>query len=517
MSTEHRGVLKVFGVDFELANSLIGRVPGTPGRAAAMLLAEISGYPRGHQGGTAIEFGRRFLSTSGASWYIDSDHLEGALPEQTNALHHANSLHGAGFEQARQALHAAELKLPSGTQLNLLANCSDGNTAWGSHLNVMVTRRCFNDMLHRKPHQAAFLATHLVTSIPYTGQGLVGASNGMASCSFQLSQRADWFNQFANHQTMFDRPLVNLRDESHADDGLARVHIIYFDMVLSPVANILKVGATQLVLAMVEAGWTDPTLCLDDSVGAGPGISRDLGLQQTHRTSIRGRAMTAVEIQHAIASLAAEFVESGAAEGIVPDAQQIVALWLDTLDLLKHHEADALARRCDAWLKYLLLDRQRGRKGVSWSSDEMRVADSLFASLDRRVSLFFRMADSGLVDRMPNEETLQRCTLEPPEDTRAYFRAHVLRRYGDAVSSMDWSRITFRVSTAGSWSSVASIPMRDPRRFNRADTEEMLDNCSTLEALVETANTTVQDEQSTGFGKSASEQWVRQATQISCE
>jgi proteasome accessory factor A len=324
---------------------------------------------------------------------------------------------------------------------------------------------------------------------------MVGAANGRSACSYQLSQRADWFEQFANHQTMFDRPLINLRDESHACDQLARMHIIYFDMVLSPTANILKAGTTQLVLAMIEAGWADPTLCLDDPVAAASEISRDIRLRQRLGTTVRGRTMTAVEIQYALANLAGEFVASGAAEGIVPHADQIVSLWLDTLDLLKRAETDALAKRCDAWLKYLLLDRQQGRRNLCWTSAEMRVADSLFASLDPEVSLFFQAADSGFVERMPDEETLQRCACEPPDDTRAYFRAHVLRRHGAAVSSMDWARITFRLPTARHWSSFADLPMTDPRRFNRSDTEALLEDCATLEELVESANSLAHDHQ----------------------
>lgn len=486
-------VAKVLGADFELANSFVGNTVGSPRRAATVLLAEICGYPRGHRGGSSIEFDRRFTESCGSSWYIDSDHLEGNLPEHTSALEHANILHGAGFKQAFQALCDANRRLPAGTRLNLLANCSDGKTAWGSHLNVMVTRSCFDTMLHRKPHQLIFLATHLVTSVLYTGQGLVGAANGKAACAYQLSQRADWFEEVTNLQTMFNRPIVNLRDEPHAGAHLARMHIIYFDMVLSPIANILKAGTTQLVLAMIEAGWVDPTLCLDDLVAAASEISRDLDLRQKLATTVRGRMMTAVEIQHALASLAGEFVASGAAEGVVPHADQIVALWLDTLDLLKRGETDALAQRCDAWLKYLLLERQKGARNLSWTSDKMRVADSLFASLDPEVSLFFQSARSGFVEQMPDEETLRRCAFEPPEDTRAYFRAHLLRRHGDAVSAMDWARITFRLPTARYWSSFASIPMTDPRRFNRADTETLLHDCSTLEELVDSANSLAND------------------------
>jgi len=483
-----RIVKKVVGADFELANSLIGDYSDSPRRVAQSLLGEIEGFPRGARGGTAIEYGRRFLPTTGASFYIDSDHLEGNLPEHTSALDHPAILHGAGFAPARRAMRRIQSRLPEGTRVNLLANCSDGNTAWGSHLNIMMSRPCFEELLYRKPHQAAFLATHFVTSVPYTGQGMVGAGNNRSACNYQLSQRADWFEQMFGQQTMFERPLINLRDESHADRELARLHIIYFDMTLAPVANILKVGTTQLVCAMIEAGWTDPALCLDDPVEAAAEISRDLQLKKRLRTTVRGRSMTAVELQTALAELAGAFVASGEAEGIVPDAQEIVELWLDTLDQLRHRDLEALARRCDAWLKYLLLDRQRGRRNLSWQSDAMRVADSLFASLDLELSLFFQASQSGQLERMPVQATIDRFTKEPPDDTRAYFRARVLREYGEDVSAVDWSRITFRVQNQRHWWSTAEIPMPDPRRFTRAETEQMLDARPAMEELVEAAD-----------------------------
>lgn len=487
-------VEKILGADFECANAFLGNCSITTSRAAKVLLAEIPGYPLHNQGGTSIEYGRRFLATCGSSWYIDSDHLEGNLPEHRSALDHPNVLHGAGFAQAQAALRAVKANLPQGVHLNLLANCSDGNTAWGSHLNAMVTRRCFDDMHERKPHFAAFFATHLVTSVIYTGQGLVGAANGRSPCTYQLSQRADWFETFAGQQTMFNRPLINLRDESHAEDDLARVHIIFLDMVLSPVANILRAGTTQLVLALIEAGWPDPTLCLDDPVAAASDISRDLGMRQTHRTTVRGRRMSALDIQQEIAQLAGEFVADGGAEGIVPHAEEIIALWLDTLDLARRRELSALAGRCDAWLKYLMLDAQRGKRNLQWSSDTMRMFDSLFASLDPEVSLFFQAAQDGCVERMPDEATVRHFATEPPDDTRAYFRAHVLRRFGHAVSSMDWSRIRFRVPGARHWWATAEIPMRDPRRFNRVESKALFQQCSTLEELVDAANTLAPDD-----------------------
>jgi proteasome accessory factor A len=264
-----------------------------------------------------------------------------------------------------------------------------------------------------------FFATHLATAPVFAGHGHVGPANRRAPCDYQLSQRADWFEELIGYQTTHQRPLLNLRDEAHAGRGLARMHIIYFDNVLCPAANYLKAGTTQLVLAMAEAGWADPAAVLDDPLAAAPEVSRDLTLKQPLAMAGRGRRHTAVEVQRRLADLAGEFVASGECGDAVPDAEAIVAAWRETLDLLERRELGALARRCDWVLKYLLLDRFRARKGLSWSSAEVKALDLLFASLDPNDGLFLQMARAGQVDGMPSADEVERYVNEPPDDTRS--------------------------------------------------------------------------------------------------
>jgi hypothetical protein len=477
--------VKVLGADFELANSLESghRLDGNPGDAAKRLLDEISGYPRERWGGTLIEWGRRFLPSSGGSAYIDSEHLEINLPEHTRAEDHAALMH-AGLRLARQAQVAASAKLSSNQRLNVMAAVSDGHQSWGHHLNVCVRRELFDDMFTRKPHLAGFLATHLATAPVYAGHGTVGPGNERPMCDYQLSQRADWFEEFVGHQTTHRRPLLNLRDEPHAGDTLARMHIIYFDNVLCPIACYLKAGTTQLVLAMMETGWTDPSLMLDDPLGAAAEVSRDLSLKAPLRLAARGRSASAVEVQKALAGLAGEFVASGEAAQCVPGAEAIVKCWRETLDLLAKREFAALARRCDWVLKYLLLDRQRGRRGWTWQSPELKVLDLIFSSLDPQEGLFWQMAAAGQVEAMPAPERVERFLREPPDDTRAYLRAHVLRRFGDHVSSMDWDRIRFRLQTDRYWWSETALPLPDPTAYGREESEPILQRCQTLTELV---------------------------------
>jgi proteasome accessory factor A len=348
----------------------------------------------------------------------------------------------------------------------------------------MVTRELWDTLFTRKPHLAGFLATHLATAPVFAGHGMVGPGNDRAECDYQLSQRADWFEEFVGHQTTHRRPLLNLRDEAHADDGLARMHIIYFDNVLCPVANYLKAGTTQLVLAVAEAGWADPGLLLDDPLAAAADVSRDLSLRKPLAMARRGRSWSAVEVQRALADLTGEFVAAGEAEKVVPGAEDIVRCWQETLDLLARRDLVALARRCDWVLKYLLLDRQRGRRGLSWRSPEIKCLDLLFSSLDPDEGLFWQMAAAGTVEALPVPERVERFFAEPPDDTRAYLRAHVLRRFGEHVVDLDWDRIRFRLQPDRYWWAETALPMPDPTAFGRDFSEPVLSRCETLNDLI---------------------------------
>jgi Pup amidohydrolase len=496
--------VKVIGADFELANAIEtdGPYGGKVWDAARLLLAEIPGYPRtSYWAGTTIEWGRRFLSGNGGSAYIDSDHLEINLPEHVHAVDHAAHVH-AGLRIARQAQEAAAAKLDEGQRLNVLASVSDGQKSWGHHLNVMVRRQLFDDLFGRKPHLAGFLATHLATATLYTGQGQVGAGNGRATCDYQLAQRPDWFEELTGLQTTHRRPLLNMRDEPHAGRDFARMHIIFFDNALCPIANYLKAGTTQLVLAMLEAGWADPLLVLDDPLAACWEVSRDRSLRQPLALVGRRRRATAVEVQKQLANLAGEFVASGEAGDSVPGAEDIVACWRQTLDLLAQRDLAALAGRCDWALKYLLLERQCCRRGWSWRSAELKCLDLRYASLDPRDGLFLQLAVAGHVEAMPSAERIERFVQEPPDETRAYLRAHLLRRFGDDVVDLDWDRIRFRVEQDRYWSPGLWLGLPDPCAWGRDASEELLQRCPTVRELIEVVGSLPQETFSySGWGR----------------
>ena len=436
-------------------------------------------------GGTTIEWGRRFLPGNGGSAYIDSDHLEINLPEHARAADHALHVH-AGFRIAQRARLAALDKLPGRAgRLNLMATVSDGQQSWGAHLNVCVTRQLWDDMFTRKPHLAGVFATHLATATLFTGQGQVGPGNNRDVCDFQLGQRPDFFEEFTGWQTTHRRPILNMRDESHAGKTLARMHIIFFDNTLAPLANYLKAGTTQLVLAMLEAGWVDPGLMLDDPLASAWEVSRDLTLSAPLRLVGRGRSASAVSVQKSLCEQAAEYVASGEMQNEVPGAEEIIACWRQTLDLIERRDLAALSRRVDWALKYLVLARQIGRRNLSWQSPEIQALDLRYANLDPQEGLFLQLAAAGQVEAMPTNEEIDRAADEPPEDTRAYLRAHLLRRLGEEVTDVEWDRLRFRHTAERYRSPSLWLGMPDPARWGKAESDPVLLGCQTPKQLIE--------------------------------
>jgi Pup amidohydrolase len=482
-------VKKTIGCDFELWNAEVGAARSRFDfrGVANRLLAEIPGYPPRPHWGSSIESLRRFLPCNGGSAYIDSDHLEINTPEHTNASDHA-AIHFAALRLAAAATSAANRKIEGNTQIRTSTALCDGRASWGHHLSVSVTREYYHALFGRKPHLLGALATHLATATIFTGGGKVGAGNNQEACDFQLAQRADWFEELVGQQTMTARPLVNARDESLATPDLARLHIIFFDNTLSPTSRFLMAGTTQLICAMGEAGWIDPSLQLDDPVAAALEVSRDRTLRRRLPMARHGLNMTAAEVQLTLAEKAAAFVSSGNLGHIVPGAEAIISCWTETAELARKGAIEALARRCDWALKFLVLDRHRGRKGLTWRSAELKYLDILFSDLDQEEGLFWQMAAAGHIDAMPDPDRVKRFLSEPPDETRAFLRAHLLRRFGDHVHAIDWDHVRFRLRAHRHWYSETRLEMPDPAGFGRDMVEPILDRCETVEDLVEQIN-----------------------------
>lgn len=519
---------KILGADVELGNVLQSPRQRAAGNAevARLLLAEIDGipgqrrsaayddsyaayyrYPRhtSYPGDTYYtphsysttasqsaagfdpqDWGRRFLPTNGACIYIDMGHLEVCIPEVRRARDYVAAQH-ANFRIAREACARANARLDPGERIVVMANNSDRmDNSWGGHLNVLVSRDLWERLFDRMFPTLFALAAFQVSSIVYTGQGKVCVENGKPWVPYQLTQRGDFFECVAALQTTYRRPICNTRDEPHAGAGraatdLARMHIIFFDTTLTHGSNYLRAGVMQLVLAMLEAGWSDTSTLLDDPLAALTLWGHDPDLHAV-APLYDGRLVTAVEHQRMFAHAARKFVEAGEAQ-FVPEAEHILALWEDTLDKLERRDFERLAGRLDWVMKRALLARMLDRdRNLDWHSPEIRAADLLFANLDDDEGPYWAIEAAGGTEQIATEDDISRAMREPPDDTRAWARTMLLRKHRrSGIDSINWDEVRLR----GGDGLDRSIRFDDPRRFGRDEVRRLAESRTPLAQVAE--------------------------------
>ena len=515
-------VPKVIGSDVELGNLILGREAGRDGtcrEASAALLAEIDGisarpavsthayggaddsgrtraaadatdlpaWGTGMAAGlplppASLDRGRVFLPCNASSCYVDLYHFEAASPEVRSASDYVAVFH-AMLRIARDAMHAANRRLPAGQRLVALVNNSDGlGHSYGSHISICMTRRSWEDMFERRIHPSLFfLMAFQASSILLTGQGKVGSENGRRPVRFQISQRADFFETLVGLQTSYRRPLVNSRDESHctptssdesaASPGLARLHCIFHDQTLCHTGTFLKAGTMQLIVAMIEAGWMDRRLLLRSPLMAVGRWSHDPDLRAAARLH-GGRRVTAAEHQRLFLESARRFVESGACGDHVPGAAGILDVWQEILDLLEARDFTALASRLDWVCKKTLLERAiDANPGLDWDSPVLKHLDHVYGSLDEEEGLYWACERDGLVDRVATSAAIERFVHEPPEDTRAWMRAMLLRSIPPGqIEEIDWGFISVRTrATRERRSESRTIWLGSPFGFTKKD------------------------------------------------
>src|SRR3954471_22728523 len=230
------------------------------------------------------------ILTNGARLYVDHAHPEYSSPEVTTPLD-AVLWDKAGELVMLDAARRAG-QLPGGTPIVLYKNNTDNKGAsYGAHENYLMRRSTpFGDIVR---HLTPFFVSRQVGC----GAGRVGQGQDGRDDDFQVSQRADYFEVEVGLETTLKRPIINTRDEPHADpDRYRRLHVIIGDANLSEISSYLKVGTTSLVLAMIEDGWLTDDLGVDGPVAALRAVSHDPSLKQTV-TLHDGRTLTGVQLQ----------------------------------------------------------------------------------------------------------------------------------------------------------------------------------------------------------------------------
>jgi proteasome accessory factor A len=284
-------------------------------------------------------------------------------------------------------------------------------------------------------------------------------------------------------ETTLKRPIINTRDEPHADpERYRRLHVILGDANLSEISTYLKVGTTALVLSMIEESWFADNavdLSIESPVASLRAVSHDPSLRHLVRTR-DGRTLTALQLQSEFLEQARKFVEDR--YGADADEQTIDVLdrWERVLVGLAD-DPMSMSSQLDWVAKLRLLEGYRDREGLDWGAAKLGLVDLQYSDLRPEKGLYNRLVARGQMTRLLDEDEVQRAVTEPPTDTRAYFRGRCLSRYADDVAAASWDSVIFDVGRE----SLQRIPMMEPLRGTKAHVDALLERCATAAQLVD--------------------------------
>ncbi|MDP9948279.1 MULTISPECIES: Pup--protein ligase [Streptomyces] len=359
---------------------------------------------------------------NGARLYLDvGSHPEYATPECDNVTELVT--HDKAGERILEGLLVdAERRLHeegiAGDVYLFKNNTDSAGNSYGCHENYLVARHGEFSRL------ADILIPFLVTRQLICGAGKVlQTPRGAVYC---VSQRAEHIWEGVSSATTRSRPIINTRDEPHADaERYRRLHVIVGDSNMSETTMLLKVGATDLVLRMIEAGTVMRDLTLENPIRAIREVSHDL----TGRRKVRlasGREASAIEVQREYYEKAVDFVERrGIRSGTV---DQVLELWGRTLDAIEAEDLDRIDTEIDWVMKYKLIERYRAKHNMTMSNPRVAQIDLAYHDIHRRRGLFYLLEKKGQTARICNDLKIFEGKSVPPQTTRARLRGDFIRR-----------------------------------------------------------------------------------------
>jgi proteasome accessory factor A len=359
---------------------------------------------------------------NGARLYLDvGSHPEYATPECDNVTELVT--HDKAGERILEGLLVdAERRLHeegiAGDVYLFKNNTDSAGNSYGCHENYLVARHGEFSRL------ADILIPFLVTRQLLCGAGKVlQTPRGAVYC---VSQRAEHIWEGVSSATTRSRPIINTRDEPHADaERYRRLHVIVGDSNMSETTMLLKVGATDLVLRMIEAGTVMRDLTLENPIRAIREVSHDITGQRKVRLA-SGREASALEVQREYYEKAVDFCERrGIRTGTV---DQVLELWGRTLDAIDEEDLDRIGTEIDWVMKYKLIERYRAKHNMTMSHPRVAQIDLAYHDIHRRRGLYYLLERKGQATRICNDLKIFEGKSVPPQTTRARLRGDFIRR-----------------------------------------------------------------------------------------
>ena len=411
--------------------------------------------------------------TNGARYYVDHAHPEISTPECLTALEVVR-YDRAAEEIIRESMATATSHLPEGAEILCHKNNSDGKgNSYGCHENYLLARGVpFGRIVSQ-------VTPHFVTRQIVIGAGKVGCElPGMSTddVPFQISQRADFFEEEVGLETTLKRPIVNTRDEPHCDASkYRRLHVIVGDANMSEVATYLKVGATAIVLAMIEDDALGDDWLLANPVAAIRQVSHDPKLLRTVLLR-NGRRVTALEVQWGMLERARKYERShgltvvGEAVGV-----DILARWESVLTGLESDRA-SVADVVDWVAKQRLIEGYAERHGLEVTDARLKALDLQYHDLRPGKCLAHRVGLQTIIDQ-PDVDSAK---TEPPTTTRAYFRGRCLAKWPADIVAANWDSLVFDIGR----DPLRRVPMMEPLRGTAEHVARLIDESNTPAELL---------------------------------
>ena len=411
--------------------------------------------------------------TNGARYYVDHAHPEISTPECVDALEIVR-WDRAAEEIVRVSMDAARRLLNDGSEIVTYKNNSDGKgNSYGCHENYLVDRATpFGRIV-------AQITPHFVTRQVFCGAGKVGTEfvgSTAAAVPYQLSQRADFFEEEVGLETTLKRPIVNTRDEPHCDpQKYRRLHVIVGDANMAEVSTYLKVGTTSIVLAMIEDDALGTDLTLANPVSAIRQISHDPSLRRT--VMLRdGKRITAMEMQWAILERAKKYERS---HGLVAVGEtvgaDVLARWETVLTGLER-DRNTVAGWVDWVAKERLVTAFTERHDLKPGDAKLKAIDLQYHDLRAERCLARRVGLETLV----SDDDVRAAMTQPPTTTRAYFRGRCLQKWPNDIVAANWDSMVFDIGR----DPLRRVPMMEPLKGTADHVAALLDDCDTASELL---------------------------------
>ena len=355
---------------------------------------------------------------NGARLYLDvGSHPEYATPE-CDDIRQLVAHDKAGERILESLVNSAEARLREegiAGQVYLFKNNTDSaGNSYGCHENYLVSRYGEFGKL------AEVLIPFFVSRQIFTGSGKVlQTARGAIYC---ISQRAEHIWEGVSSATTRSRPIINTRDEPHADaEKYRRLHVIVGDSNMSEYTTWIKVATTAVLLRMLEEGTVMRDLSLENPIRAIREISHDLTCRRKVRLA-NGREASAIELQWEYLSRAAKYVE----RRDDPEMKEVVRAWEECLTALED-DFTTLDTKVDWVMKYRLIERYRERNNLTLGNPKLALMDLVYHDVSRRRGLYYMLERNGMAERYVSEEDVRMAMHEAPQTTRAKLRGEFIR------------------------------------------------------------------------------------------